>query len=215
VLQKKQIRPNPNQPLIDPVTRAVRGAVVFLRGVDVRLAKPWDLPPVGIVQRDCRFEIIQGNLNANVGFVRRGDAVEMVSRDPHLHVLRATGSAFFSLTFPDPDLPRHRSLDEIGLVELMSGAGYFWMRAYLFVGESPYYTRTDDHGAFELTAIPPGSYELVCWLPNWNEARHERDPESGSISRLFYRPPGEVRRSVQVNKGGCRQVEFTLSAADF
>src|SRR5205814_2896267 len=73
-------RPAPNAPDIDFATRAVRNAVVFLRGVDPAAARPWDLPPVSVEQRDMLFRVIQGEGSPRtVGFVRRGDSVELVS----------------------------------------------------------------------------------------------------------------------------------------
>ena len=42
---------NPNAPKIDKTTGGVAGAIVFLRGVDSKAARPWDHPPVRIEQR--------------------------------------------------------------------------------------------------------------------------------------------------------------------
>jgi hypothetical protein len=153
--------------------------------------------------------------DARTGFVHRGQSVEMASREPVFHILRASGSAFFSLTFPNPDRPRVRSLTEPGLVELSSGAGYYWMRAYLFVDDHPYYTRTDAQGYYQLSQVPPGRYQVVCWLPNWNVARHDRDPESTVISRLFFRPPVEREQHVEVRASGAVAADFTMSKALF
>jgi hypothetical protein len=204
---------NPNAPLIDPRTRGVRCAVVFLRGVDPGRAKPWDLPPVTVEQRDCRIRIVQGEAVSPIGFARRAEVVTMVSRDACFHALHAGGAALFSLMFPDPDQPLARRLNEKGLVEWTSGAGYYWMRAYLFVDDHPYYTRTDAAGQFVLEGVPPGHYEVVCWLPNWEKAGHERDPESGLITRYFFAAPLERVQSLNLGAGQTREVSFTLSAA--
>lgn len=196
ILQRRQLWPNPNAPQIDALSRAVRGAVVFLRGVDPRRAHPWTHPPVVVEQRDYRFVVRQGDAEVSTGFVRRGDAVTLVSGEDVFHSLHADGSAFFTLTFPDPHRPRQRKLERTGVVELTSAAGYFWMRTYLLVDEHPYYTRTDADGRFTLPEVPPGHYEVVCWLPNWNPRRRERDPESGHVTRLYFQPPIECARSL-------------------
>jgi hypothetical protein len=205
-------RPNPNAPEIDPATGALRGAVVFLRGVDPAEARPWDLPPVCVGQRDFGLQVVQGDAPQRVGFVRRGQAVGLVSRDPAFHALRARGAAFFTLAFPDPDQPLSRTLDKAGLVELSSAAGYFWMRAYLFVDDHSYYTLTDAAGRFVLPQVPPGRYELVAWHPSWRLTWHERDPESGLVVRQFFGPPITATRTVEVRAGEASEVAFTLAA---
>src|SRR5262249_47053416 len=85
-------RPHPNLPRIDAETRGLAGVVVTLRGIDPSNAKPWDHPPVTIELHDERPLVRQGGAAFdNVGFVRRGDAITMVSRQNHFHVLRARG----------------------------------------------------------------------------------------------------------------------------
>jgi len=95
-------------------------------------------------------------------------------------------------------------------VELTSAAGHFWMRGYLFVDDHPYYVRSDAEGRFRLTNVPPGHYEVVCWRPDWREERHERDPESSLVTRLFFRPPLESARPIQVLPKGTAAVELTM-----
>jgi hypothetical protein len=136
-----------------------------------------------------------------VGFVRRGDTVALVSRQPLFHALRARGAAFWTLTFPDPDRPLARRFDRPGLVELSSAAGHFWMHAYLWVAEHPYFTLTDAAGRWELAGVPPGEYDLVVWHPNWRVDRQERDPETGTVARVYFRPPVERVRRVSVREG--------------
>jgi hypothetical protein len=213
--ESRLVRDNPNAPVIDPQTRGVTGAVVMLCGIDPRHARPWDLPPVRIELRDRRLHLIQGDGEYKTGFVRKGDSVEMVSREEVFNTLRASGAAFFSLTLPDLDRPRRRVLSENGIVELTSGAGYYWMRAYLFMDEHPYYVRTNIAGNYKLPGVPPGKYQVKCWMPNWNIARHERDPETTVISRIFYRPPVEQAHAVEVRPGTTVTMDFNRSAPEF
>ncbi len=215
LLQKQQLRPNPNAPRIEPHTKGVTNAIVFLRGIDPRRGRRWNHSPVTVYQREGQFSIEQDKTVSPFGFVRRGDAITMVSQDRVFHSLHAGGAAFFTLTFPDPDLPLTRPLNEPGIVELTSAAGYFWMRAYLFVSDHPYTTRTDAEGTFVLRDVPPGSYELVCWMPSWVKARHERDPESGFVARLFFQPPVERTQALTLEPRETKQTTFVLSAALF
>jgi hypothetical protein len=216
--REKHCDPNPNAPVVDPATRGVGHVVVFLRGVDPNRSKPWNHPPVRIEQRRRQFHVLQGALDSRVGFVRRGDSIRMVSREPVFHSLHASGAAFFTLAFPDPDDPCARRLTTNGVVELTSAAGHYPMRGYLFVDEHPYYTRTDAQGRFVLEQVPPGRYEVVCWMANWIEARHERDPETNIVTRLFFRPPLEHIQTVTVpagEPGTLPELHFRFSGSDF
>jgi hypothetical protein len=168
-----------------------------------------------VVLRNHQFVVCQGASEARTGFVRRGDAVEMSSEQPIFHSLQVRGAAFFTLAFPDRDQLRRRVLNRRGLVELSSGAGYFWMRGYLFVDDHPYYTRTDTEGRFRLEQVPPGEYQLVCWLPSWREADHERDGDTCLICRLTFRPPVEVMQPLVLGVGERKAVGITMSAEMF
>jgi hypothetical protein len=200
VLQQRQTRPNPNRPVIDPFSHGLAGAVVFLRGVDPQRAKPWDFPGVVVEQRDCQLQVLQGESTAPVGFVRQGDEIEMVSRDSCLHALHAGGVSFFTLMFPDPNQSLRRKLTNPGIVALSSNVGYFWMQGYLFVDQHPYYCRTDGAGRFTLAAVPPGTYQLVAWLPNWQIDRQGRDPESGLVNRIYFAPALTVEVPVTIQE---------------
>jgi hypothetical protein len=198
---------------VDARSHGVGGAVVFLRDIDPRRARPWDHPPVRVVMRDRQFHVLQGGADTRVGFVRRGEAVEMASEESAFHSVQARGAAFFSLVFPDAGDARRRTLTRPGRVELSSGAGYFWMRAHLFVDDHPYYTRTDPEGCFRLDRVPPGEYDVVCWLPDWHEAEHERDGDTCLICRLAFQPPVEVVvKRLELGERQTRTTRFTLSA---
>ena len=211
----KVVRENPNAPLVDPATKGVGNAVVYLRSISPERSRPWDQPPVCVEQRDYRLHICQGDSDSHVGFVRRGTAIDMVSRQEVFHCLRAQGAAFFSLTFPDAGLSCSRRLEKKGLVELSSAADYFWMHGYLFVDDHPYYTRTGAQGQFTLQGVPPGNHEVICWMPNWLEERHERDQDPTQVVRLFFRPPVEVTNQVSLDRAGTQITHFVMRSELF
>jgi hypothetical protein len=202
---------NPFAPAVNPTTRGLAGAVVCLRGVDPARSKPWDRPPVAVEVTEDEIRVTGGR----VGFVPVGGEATFVSRNPTPQLVRGRGDDFFSFTLPDPEMPRTRRFDRPGRVELTSGAGQFWMRAELVVCEHPYYAATDARGRFAFENVPPGRYELVAWHGNWAEARHERDPDSGLVARLYYAEPVEVVQNVTLDPGGQVETSITVDGRAF
>lgn len=191
--------PNPNAPRVGEAG-GVRGAVVYLRGVDPHAARRWHHPPARAELRGQRYALEQGG-PVDVAFVRAGDEIEFVSRDDRLHVARARGAAFFSLTLPRPGEARKRRLATPGVVELTSGTGYFWMRAYAHVAEHPYLARTDAQGRYRLEQVPPGEYEVVAWHPDWRVERQERNPDLFRVQQVRFGSPLEASRTARVGAG--------------
>jgi hypothetical protein len=37
------------------------------------------------------------------------------------------------------------------------------MEAFIVVLDTPYFTKTDDKGAFQIAGVPPGHYTLEAW----------------------------------------------------
>ncbi len=208
-------RANPHAPQVHPAQRGVANAVVFLRGVAATRARFWSHPPVRVELWDYQLDVVQGRQRGLVGFVRRGDPLEMVASKPVFHSLRAQGAAFFTLPFVEAQQITRRPLEKNGLVELSSGAGYYWMRGYLFVDEHPYYARTDAEGRYVLEQVPPGPCTIVCWLPNWHVARQERDPESSLVTRVIFAPALEQEKTVELQQGQSCLVNFSVSASNF
>lgn len=206
---------NPHAPAVDPASRGVAGAVVFLRGVEPGVARPWDLPLVQIEMKDGQFHVYQGTGEQRAGFLRSGDPVAMVSWERWFELLQARGAAFFSLAFPEPGLVRTRLLQQPGYVELISGAGHYWMRGHLFVVAHPYYTNTNGAGRFTLPQVPPGDYQLVCWHPSWHTASRERDIGTLLYTHLTFRPSLEVIQPIRVERGTTANAMFRLAADDF
>lgn len=209
------IRPNPHAPHVETASGGVANAIVFLRGVDAQRARSWSHPPVRIEQGDYQLDVVQGSKRGLVGFVRQGGVVEMVATKHIFHSLRVRGATFFTLAFVEPNKISQRPLEKKGLIELSSGAGYYWMRGYLFVDDHPYYARTDATGRFTLEQVPPGQYQLVCWLPNWHILKKARDPETSLVTRVAFAEPVEVQQTVTVRRGEVGTVTFRVGEDQF
>ncbi len=203
--------PHPHLPQVDSATGGLRGAIVYLRGLDLRRCRPWYHGPVRVNHQQRELAIVQDGQAHATGFVRRGSEIEVVNRDTDFHSLRGRGAAFFCLPLADTDVISRRRMEPTGVIELSSAAGFYWMHAHLFVDEHPYYCRTDGQGRFALEQVPAGTYEVVCWLPHWHVLRRERDPETGLITRLVLAPPREQRQTIHIAAGQTSRTDFTFS----
>ena len=211
----KTTYPNPNAPRVKDGRLA--DALVYLVGVDAHRSAPWTLPPAVVEAKQSGFVVKQGDRAGRIAIVRRGEAVELVSREPAQHSIRGRGAAFFTQMLPLPNRPVSRPMTDPGIVELSSGSSYYWLRGYLFVTDHPYAAVTGPDGTFALAGVPDGEYEAACWVPDWHIDRVESDPEGAWLgpARLFFRPALEKRQRVAVRSGQVTDLKFTLSGADF
>jgi hypothetical protein len=205
----------PHVPAVNKQNGGVANAVVYLRVIDPRRSKPWDHPKPSVEFHDRQLVVVQGNQHSQVGFVRRGCAIDIVNRDAEFHNLHARGAGFFAMPLGDAKEPHERTLAQPGLVDLTCGAGYYWLHAHLFVAEHPYYARTDADGQFVLDQVPTGTYEIICWLPNWRVERKEVDPETGITARLAWASPREQTGKVTVNAHAISEITYSWSATIF
>ncbi len=194
--------PNPNAPVINS-EGMLSSAVVFLRGVDPAQSRPWNHAAVRVELRNFAFD-------RSCRFVRAGDEVEIVSRQGVYHAVQVRGVHFESLMLPDPEQPRRMRFSKPGVVELLSGAGLFWMRDYLFVDHHPYYSVTNSKGEFHLSEVPQGEYDLVVWHPNWQVQRTERNADSFRIQQVRFAAPLEQVQRVRIERGQQQMVEIAF-----
>lgn len=92
-----------------------------------------------------------------------------------------------------------------GIIEILCDVGHVWMSAYVFVTDHPYVTVTDSDGAFELTNVPAGAYELETWHEGWKVIG-----QLDARGRPKYGPPVTVGKQVVVPAGGTVTVDFLL-----
>jgi len=202
-------------PMIDAKSKGVAHAVVFLRLVDSQRSRPWDHAAVRVEFYQRHLHVVQGERRSGVGLVRRGSVIEIVNRDAEYHRLLGRGAAFFAHPLVEKDRIGVHTLATAGIVELSSGTGHYWLHAHLFVAEHPYYTCSDSEGRFALEQVPAGTYELVCWMPNWHVRSRERHTETGAVIRHVLAPPHEQTRVVEVRAGTEVDAEVRWTTAMF
>ena len=61
-----------------------------------------------------------------------------------------------------------------------------WMSGWLVVEANPYYAVTDEHGAFKLTDVPAGDYELKVWHPKLGETTQKVTVKPGAETTVTF-----------------------------
>jgi len=159
----------------------LKDTIVLLEGVES--GKPFDMSVPLIEARDCMFQPF-------MTIVRNGHAVEVVNMDPVMHDIQGyetSPEAGARVLFNTPLIMNHQhrrgdlyaehnhapGKSLVGPISLNKGRRTFYMQcgfhAYMeswaMAVNNPYYALTDEHGAFSIENIPPGTYQLVIWHP--------------------------------------------------
>jgi hypothetical protein len=101
-----------------------------------------------------------------------------------------------------------------GLVHLRCNGGHVWMNAEMVVVPHPYYAVTDESGRFELTDVPPGTYQIVAWHEGWILAGKEQAYDvltERTVQRPIFNEPRSWEKSVTVNASQPSVVTFLVS----
>lgn len=185
----------------------VANAVVYLKNITT--GKAMDLPEQRrrLDQKHCRYI-------PHILLVAQDDALSMVSSDATLHTVHMDGAATFNLPFPFPDRVNTRTMPAPGVVNLRCNAGHVWMNAEMFVVPHPYYAVTGESGHFELTNVPPGTYQIVAWHEGWNLLGKQQAYDvltERSVQRPVFSAANTWEKTVAVNANAVTTVDFLLS----
>jgi hypothetical protein len=185
----------------------VANTIVYLK--DISSGKAMDLPEPRrfLDQKRCRYE-------PHILVVPESSDLQMKSSDATLHTIHMDGAATYNLPFPFPNQVVSRSMKTPGLVNLKCNGGHVWMNAEMMVVAHPYYAVTDQIGKFELTNVPPGTYEIVAWHEGWGVTRHEQSFDvltQQKVERPLFTEPRTWAKKVIVAASGSTVANFSIS----
>jgi len=66
-----------------------------------------------------------------------------------------------------------------------------WMQGWLVVEDNPYYAVTDEKGAFKITDIPPGDYEVKVWQEKLGQSTQKVTVKAGADSAVNFEMAGK------------------------
>lgn len=140
--------------LVEP-DGGVANAVVQLIGI------PGAAPKSGGALDQVRCEFVP-----HVQAVGAGSVLTITSSDPVLHNAHGfyeDGSTAFNVAVPIAGMEIPVTMKQPGVLKLRCDAGHTWMSAYVLVMDHPFYAVTAADGRFEISGVPPGTYELEVW----------------------------------------------------
>jgi len=184
----------------------VANTVVYLK--NITSGKALDLPEQRrhLDQKHCRYI-------PHILLVPQNGTLSMMSSDATLHTIHMEGASSFNLPFPFPDRVTTRNMSTPGLVSLRCNGGHVWMNAEMMVVTHPYYAVTDESGRFELTDVPPGTYQIVAWHEGWGLAGKEQAYDvltERSVQRPVFTQPRSWQKSVTVEGNQGSTVNFVI-----
>ncbi len=151
--------PNPRNDDVLVQNGALQNVFVYVKaGLDA--AYSFDVPttPVELDQRGCRY-------TPRVLGIRAGQTLTMVNSDETFHNVHAVPKANnefnrgmqlkgerYTRTFNTPEVMVRFKCDV-----------HQWMAAHIGVMAHPYFAVTKPDGTFEITGLPPGTYEIEAW----------------------------------------------------
>jgi hypothetical protein len=179
----------PNESLIVGPAQGLRYAVVTLEGVGKGKA----------VEKETVHELdnIKCRFSPHVQAASVGQFVVIKNSDPILH----TAHALFTNEQPQfnvglyPGRVIRKPLIAAGIVKIGCEV-HPWMTAYIAVAEHPYHTISDIYGEYELTDIPPGTYQLKVWHESLGtqEKRIEVKPAAAQKVDFTFTPSPGVKK---------------------
>jgi hypothetical protein len=185
----------------------VANTIVYLKNISA--GKELDLPEQRrhLDQKQCHYV-------PHILLVPEDAVLSMQSSDATLHTIHMDGAASFNLPFPFVDRVTTRTMSTPGLVHLRCNGGHVWMNAEMMVVPHPYYVVTDESGRFELTKVPPGTYQVVAWHEGWILTGKQQAYDvltQQSVQRPIFTEPKSWEKPVTVNTNQASVINFVIS----
>ncbi len=163
--------------------QALTNVVIALKPIGV--AAPVTVPAtITVTQEAMTFK-------PYISIIRKGSSVVFANRDTVEHHIKSFSSSRpFEIAVHRPgDTPPPIRFDAEGAVVAYCIL-HDWMRAYVYVADTPWYGTSDGSGLTRIDNIPAGDYEVTAWHPDLGQFKPPLTakltiPASGSVQTTF------------------------------
>jgi plastocyanin len=186
-----------SEALVVGADHGVKGSVVLIEGV-ARGKK--NHGEVIIDNEHCHF--VPHVLAAMVGTPARVKNSDAILHNTHGFLGTPT---VFNVALPNKGevVDITKKLTKVGAVRVLCDA-HPHMMGWLYVHSSPYVATTDEHGAYKIDAIPPGTYKVTMWHEGFRTKCTDKD------GRPLYEPPITVTKEVTIGPKATATLDFEL-----
>lgn len=184
VCQQQHTEPVYSEAVVVNDNGTLRHVFVYVKeGVTGSFPAPSE--PVVIDQAGCQYA-------PHVAGIQVHQPLEIVNSDATLHNVnvKPTLNRPFNIAQPVQGMKMTKQFTKPEVMVTFKCNVHPWMNAYLGVLEHPFFSVSDEQGAFAIAGLPPGTYVLEAWHETY----------------------GSQAQDVTVTEGQTTEIEFTFSA---
>lgn len=154
------------------------------------------LKPIGVAApaaAPATITVTQENLQFKpyISVIRKGSSVVFANRDTVEHHIKSFSSSRpFEIAIHKPgDTPPPIRFDSEGAIVAYCIL-HDWMRAYVYVADTPWYGTSNATGSTRIENVPAGEYEVTAWHPDLGQFKPPLTtkltvPATGTVEATF------------------------------
>jgi plastocyanin len=172
------LTPKLSRDLVVGADGGIQYAVVSI--VDIQKGKPFPENGAVLDQKGCEYmpHVVQ---------LKAGGELEIKNSDGILHNIHTYSKDNPPVNRAQPKFKKtiKETFDKPEMVKLTCDV-HGWMTGWLAVEEHPYVAVTDEKGAFSLTDVPAGDYELRVWQEKLGETMQKVTVQPGAETTVSF-----------------------------
>lgn len=175
--------PKTSKELVVGADGGIKYAVVSI--ATIAKGKPFDTAKPVVDQKGCEYL-------PHIQLVAAGKEFDITNDDGILHNIHTYSTKNPPLNRAQPKFKKTltEKLEQPERVKMTCDV-HGWMTGWIVVMDHPYYAATDDKGAFKLTDVPPGDYELKVWQEKLGETTQKVTVQGGQETKVTFELAGK------------------------